>query len=274
MGMIDCTVVIPTFNRIESTVNAINSICTGDNEIEIIIVDDASDSPFMCRNDNVQCFHLKQNSGPGIARREGVARARTNLIAFLDSDDRYELNWPIKSLTQFSSLNLDNLLIVGDCVNPSVIMRVVKRVLNNSNPIIHTMLIRLITCIFNPIYIQSIVISRKLCCFADNMRYCEDYFTTSYAVFNTDNILFVRDFAFSFGRKPKSKGGLTSNHVKMLEGELMVKKWILLNNKLPLLYRMVSIFGIIYSLLRSIPMLNSKAIYNIVHTLKHYKVEF
>jgi glycosyltransferase involved in cell wall biosynthesis len=89
------TAIIPTFNRAERLRDAIESIRAQTHvNWELIVVDDGSSDN---TEEIVQSFsddrihYIKQeNRGVSAARNAGIAKARGELIAFLDSDDRWE----------------------------------------------------------------------------------------------------------------------------------------------------------------------------------------
>ena len=87
------SVVIPTYNRANTIIKAIESVQSQSYSVdEIIIVDDSStdDTESRLRNvkdDKIRYFFLETNSGAAGARNYGVSQARNDMIAFLDSDD-------------------------------------------------------------------------------------------------------------------------------------------------------------------------------------------
>ncbi|MDN5863898.1 MAG: glycosyltransferase family 2 protein [Gammaproteobacteria bacterium] len=92
-----CSVIIPTHNRGELTVRAVSSVLSNvpADGLEVIIVDDASTdgstqalSAEYTKNSRVRLLSLRRNSGPSAARNAGLAAAGSDLILFLDSDDR------------------------------------------------------------------------------------------------------------------------------------------------------------------------------------------
>jgi glycosyltransferase involved in cell wall biosynthesis len=101
-------VVIPTYNRRDLLQLAVSSIRAQTLRVErIIIVDDGSTDG---TNEWVQCeaqgdsriVHVKmQHGGANLARNAGIANARADWIAFLDSDDVWE---PEKLAQQFALL--------------------------------------------------------------------------------------------------------------------------------------------------------------------------
>jgi glycosyltransferase involved in cell wall biosynthesis len=87
------SIVMPVFARQKSAEIAIRSAIgqTGP-WIELIIVDDGSPEPFrlpedLAGDDRIRVLRLEKNQGVSTARNVGVAAARGDWIAFLDSDD-------------------------------------------------------------------------------------------------------------------------------------------------------------------------------------------
>jgi GT2 family glycosyltransferase len=86
------SVVIPTHNRCEETLNAIKSIYNQDTakSFEIIVVDDGSTHD--CSSFIKKCFSkvrvitLSMNRGPAVARNIGIKEAKGKIIVGLDSD--------------------------------------------------------------------------------------------------------------------------------------------------------------------------------------------
>jgi glycosyltransferase involved in cell wall biosynthesis len=83
--------IVPTYNRAAIVCDAIDSILKQTyKNIEVIVVDDGStDSTqqILQKYGDKILVVSQQNAGPSKARNQGVAAARGELIAFLDSDD-------------------------------------------------------------------------------------------------------------------------------------------------------------------------------------------
>lgn len=92
--MVAVSVVIPTYNRANRVVEAVDSVLSQEfADYEIIVVDDGSTdntggtlSPY---NGRIAYHRHPENLGVSAARNTGIKRARAPLIAFLDSDDRW-----------------------------------------------------------------------------------------------------------------------------------------------------------------------------------------
>jgi glycosyltransferase involved in cell wall biosynthesis len=86
------SVVIPAYNREVYIGEAVESVLAQEHRpIEIIVVDDGSDDAtgdVVGRYDDVLCIRREQG-GAAAARNTGVEHAQGDLLAFLDSDDRW-----------------------------------------------------------------------------------------------------------------------------------------------------------------------------------------
>lgn len=87
------SVVIPTFNRRDFVVSAVNSVLAQTYQpIEIVVVDDGSsdgtvDALHEAFGNRVRVVALPQNLGRSTARNKGWELAQGELVAFLDADD-------------------------------------------------------------------------------------------------------------------------------------------------------------------------------------------
>ena len=108
------SIITPTFNSEKFIAETIQSVKNQTYENwEMIIVDDcSSDETFsiisnFSKNDNrIKIHQLKNNSGAGVARNEGVNLATGRFISFLDSDDLWK---PSKLKKQVEFLISNNL---------------------------------------------------------------------------------------------------------------------------------------------------------------------
>lgn len=83
--------IIPTYNRAHIICEAVDSVLTQTYpDIEVIVVDDGSKDDTLARlqqyGDKIRVIS-QANAGPAAARNRGIADARGDLVAFLDSDD-------------------------------------------------------------------------------------------------------------------------------------------------------------------------------------------
>jgi glycosyltransferase involved in cell wall biosynthesis len=87
-------VVIPTFERVQSTVDAIESVLSQTLKVdEIVVVDDGSDISIFqelkkkVESKPINLIRMEPSRHPGRARNAGVSLLNTKWVAFLDSDD-------------------------------------------------------------------------------------------------------------------------------------------------------------------------------------------
>ena len=111
------SVVIPTYNRTQQTIAAIESVLAQTySNFEIVVVDDGSTDgsdqtiqQFIRQKTNSGSqirFFRQPNQGASVTRNTGIAKARGEYIAFLDSDDSWELEkleYQMRALEQFKN---------------------------------------------------------------------------------------------------------------------------------------------------------------------------
>lgn len=100
------SIIIPTYNRMESTHRAVKSVLSQNLDAEIILIDDASDIPYQLEEDqrnipSIKIIRKDNNAGPAAARNTGIKAASHSLISFLDSDD-YLLESTLKQRIDFA----------------------------------------------------------------------------------------------------------------------------------------------------------------------------
>src|ERR1700692_1324271 len=94
-GAPEISVVLATYNRRHSLPRAIASVQAQEGvRFELIIVDDASrddTATYLATLEDpaLRVMTCDHNGGPSAARNRGLAAARADIVAFLDSDDAY-----------------------------------------------------------------------------------------------------------------------------------------------------------------------------------------
>jgi glycosyltransferase involved in cell wall biosynthesis len=108
-GAPDISVVLATYNRRHMLPRAIASVLAQeDAAFELIVVDDASSddtAAYLATLDDprVRVLVCPSNAGPSAARNRGLAAARADMVAFLDSDDVYRPRRLAAPLTAFAA---------------------------------------------------------------------------------------------------------------------------------------------------------------------------
>jgi len=98
MTEVNVSIIIPVYNALPYLKEAMLSAIQQDlNEIEIIIIDDASTDgsdkvcdSFSKKDSRIKFFKFIKNRGVGFVRNYGLEKARGKYISFLDADDRLE----------------------------------------------------------------------------------------------------------------------------------------------------------------------------------------
>ncbi len=115
------SVIIPTYNRATMIVPCIESVLAQSYPVnEIIIVDDHStDNTIKQLNQfkyNIIILKTKKQSGAQAARNIGIKAAKSEWIAFLDSDDEWLPNKMENQISALKRFNFDQWTVVhGDC---------------------------------------------------------------------------------------------------------------------------------------------------------------
>lgn len=93
------SIILPTYNRGDLLIHAINSILSQEfSDYEIIVVDDGSTDNTkdlvkdLARNNQGISYFFKENEERSIARNHGIMKASGKYISFLDSDDQLYSN--------------------------------------------------------------------------------------------------------------------------------------------------------------------------------------
>lgn len=99
------SVIIPTYNRRDLLVTAIDSVLNQTwRNFELLVIDDGSDDgtdKLVASYGNRVRYFFQDNRGVSVARNIGIKKAEHDLLAFLDSDDVYA---PEKLETQVAAM--------------------------------------------------------------------------------------------------------------------------------------------------------------------------
>jgi glycosyltransferase involved in cell wall biosynthesis len=104
------SVIIPTYNRAACVVEAVRSAQAQTYPLkQIIVVDDGSsdDTPRRVAEAGGVEYHYQRNRGQGSARNLGLARARGEYVASLDSDDLWGEDFLARSVECLEAFRLD-----------------------------------------------------------------------------------------------------------------------------------------------------------------------
>ncbi|MGV3762429.1 glycosyltransferase family 2 protein [Parapedobacter sp.] len=104
------TVIIPTYNRQDSVVKAIESVRSQTyRNVQLVVVDDGStdDTRELIRQMEGLEYIYQENQGQAAARNSGFARAKGTLLASLDSDDHWEPEFLEKCVSVLENNDFD-----------------------------------------------------------------------------------------------------------------------------------------------------------------------
>lgn len=105
----DVSVVLATYNRAACLPRAIASVLEQQGaRFELIVIDDASTDGTRAylgtlTDPRIRVIRTERNLGPSGARNRGLEAARTDLVAFIDSDDAYRQNRLAVPLAAFAA---------------------------------------------------------------------------------------------------------------------------------------------------------------------------
>ena len=255
------SVIIPTYNRLHMTTRAVDSVVCGQpNQVEIIVVDDFGSETYTYNQRlnvhgiEVVLVRSTTNQGAGAARQIGINQSNGILMAFLDSDDVFEPDWldqVIASNATLEILEQQNLLIAGRGKGGKTSVRIVSRILESTPEIFKCMLYKVIITMFNPFYTSSLVVSKNICNFSNQLRYCEDYYLNAMIGCKIKKLILLPLYACTLAREPGSIGGESNNKMKMFQGEMEVRRIMLTTQNLAIPYKILFLLGMIYQIIRS-----------------------
>ena len=223
------TVVIPSYNRRQALLRAIESVeASSLARVEIIVIDDASDmeppAPLPAINRHgvpVRLLIQDRNRGPQVARNLGIRRARNAVIALLDSDDEFLPGKISILLREFADDRVD--LVYHDVVGMERYGRI-TRWLRRHTPWLD---LRWQLALFNPIITPALAFRRQNRLFPPGVRYCEDYaFLLNYVRRGTTEV-YVPQSLSRVWRRQGDAGGLSAARWRMRVGEFRARAVLL-----------------------------------------------
>ena len=107
------SVIVPTFNRAHTLARALDSVLAQTYQAkEIIVIDDASSdntTELLLNYPDIKLLNFDTNLGVSAARNAGIARSKSDWVAFLDSDDEW---LPQKLQRQVDIANTDSNMLI------------------------------------------------------------------------------------------------------------------------------------------------------------------
>lgn len=111
------SIIIPACNEtlLNHTIASIRAT-TRESDVEIVVIDDASDVPVKLEDKNVLLLRNKARLGPGHSRHIGAEHATSEHILLLDSHMTFESGWLEKAVARITLPNRENVVHCGSCV--------------------------------------------------------------------------------------------------------------------------------------------------------------
>jgi len=126
LNNINISVIIPTYNRAFTIVQCIESVLNQSYPVnEIIVIDDNSTDDTLKQlskfDENIIILKTEKQSGAQAARNVGIKAAKSEWIAFLDSDDEWLPNKIKKQVSALRKVKYDPLTVVhGNCFTSNI----------------------------------------------------------------------------------------------------------------------------------------------------------
>lgn len=261
--MLKVCVIIPLFNSENTIFKCINSVLnqTYKENIEIIVVNDGStdnsrlivEEIINNNSTNIQInLYNKDNGGVSSARNYGLILAKSEFIAFLDSDDEW---LPYKLERQLEIFNLNkNIYFLGGLIE------------KNNNIKENILEISLLKLIFKNYFQPSTVIFKneiihKIGYFDETQKYAEEgnYFIRIAKEFKcvllNEKLINYGQGKFGFG-----ESGLSANLIEMQKGELRNLNFAFHNNYITISTYLLAISYSILKFFRRILIVNLRKI--------------
>jgi glycosyltransferase involved in cell wall biosynthesis len=224
------SVVIPTYNRLDTLVRAIESVRSmRPTDVEIIVIDDGSEDdprPHLPTLNasliTIKAYRFEQNRGPQAARNLGIRRARFSHIAFLDSDD------------EFTQSKVDTILAEIECRDFDLLFHAVRgmprydRLATLWDRRLRALLpFHWLCAFYNPVITPALVVRRRCRLGVTRLRHCEDWaFLLRYADAGL-RVRYLREQLSLVHRPLGSSGGLSAAIWKMRKGEFTARRVLL-----------------------------------------------
>jgi glycosyltransferase involved in cell wall biosynthesis len=241
------SVVIPTYNRIRQVVTALNSVLAQSySSFEVIIVDDGSDDGTRehverlisgrLTNEPAIRYVFQSNQGSSAARNRGIAEARGEWIAFLDSDDIWypdKLEWQVRATELYKDgcgACVTDARLVNDSGMESTSFRAAGKCYSQEIGLAENVVENLawsfdhfwVTCLL----VRSEV-ARKIGGFDPNIRFCEDH-DFNFRLSLVTSFCYVNKVLVQLDRSPASSTirPWEKAEVRLQNKQKMLDKWL------------------------------------------------
>jgi glycosyltransferase involved in cell wall biosynthesis len=241
------SVVIPTYNRLRQLTSALESVLAQRySGFEVIIVDDGSQDgtrqhienliSSRCGTETSLRYIFQGNRGSSTARNRGIAEARGEWIAFLDSDDVWypdKLEWQVRAVKAYKDVCgacITDARLVNDSGMEMTSFRKTGKTYTQEIGLAENVVQRL-AWTFDHFWVTSLLVrsdlARQIGGFDPNIQFCEDHdfvfrlsLVTSFCYVNKVLVQLDRSPASSIIR-PWERA-----EVRLQNKQLMLEKWL------------------------------------------------
>ena len=250
------SVVIPTYNRVRQVQAAVESVLAQTYpEFEVIVIDDGSTDGTGAAFQQLIGQHgsggkpvrylFQPNQGQSTARNKGIAEARGEWIAFLDSDDVWlpeKLEWQMRAMGQFKSQ-------CGACITDARLVdnrgRDTTAFRESGNPYAETLgmapgAVRTLVKTREPFWVSTLLVRADVLeqagGFDPDIHYAEDH-DFLFRLSLVTSFCYVNKPLSSIDRSESPQGSTCrpwdQMDVRLRGSQLMFEKWLKLDSKVP-----------------------------------------
>jgi glycosyltransferase involved in cell wall biosynthesis len=241
------SVVIPTYNRLRQLCTALDSVLAQSySSFEVIIVDDGSDDGTRehierlitgrFESDRPVRYIFQANQGSSAARNRGIAEARGQWIAFLDSDDLWypdKLQWQVRAVETYKGVCgacITDARLITNSGTETTSFREAGKTYSQEIGIAENVVERL-AWTFDHFWVTCLLVraemARQIGGFDSNIQYCEDHdfnfrlsLVTSYCYVNRVLVQLDRSPA------PATIRPWEKAEVRLVNKKRMLEKWL------------------------------------------------
>jgi glycosyltransferase involved in cell wall biosynthesis len=240
------SVVIPTYNRLRQLTIALESVLSQSySNFEVIVVDDGSEDgtgesiESLIGGRSVSAptvrYVFQTNKGSSVARNRGIAEARGEWIAFLDSDDLWypeKLEWQVRATEAYKDrcgACMTDAKLVNDSGLATTSFRETGRTYTEEIGLAENVVERL-AWTFDHFWITSLLVrselARQIGGFDPNIQFCEDH-DFNFRLSLATSFCYVNKVLVQLDRSPASSAirPWEKAEVRLRNKQRMLEKW-------------------------------------------------
>ncbi len=241
------SVVIPTYNRLRQLTTALDSVLGQSySNYEVIVVDDGSEDGTgesienLIRSRSASAprlrYVLQANQGSSAARNRGIAEARGEWIAFLDSDDIWfpeKLEWQVRATEVYGDVCgacVTDARLVNDSGMETTSFRETRRTYSQDIGLAENVVERL-AWTFDHFWVTSLLVrselARQVGGFDPTIQFCEDH-DFNFRLSLVSSFCYVNKILVQLDRSPASSiiRPWEKAEVRLQNKQRMLEKWL------------------------------------------------